>query len=83
MHSHRYGGRALTREGIDVLIGADGGVGRVVTVRQRLHERDNLVLLRIRQAEAPVVMSMLFGTSGIGQQVTFSTVPAGQCPDVT
>jgi hypothetical protein len=26
---------------------------------------------------------MLFGTSGIGQQFTFSVVPAGQCPDVT
>ena len=28
-------------------------------------------------------MSMLFGTSGIGQQSTFSVVPAGQCPEVT
>src|SRR3989449_8177145 len=32
---------------------------------------------------SPVVMSILFLTSGIGQQVTFSTVPGGQCPDVT
>src|SRR5713101_3295992 len=32
---------------------------------------------------SPVVMSILFLTSGIGQQVTFSTVPDGQCPDVT
>ena len=31
----------------------------------------------------PVVMSMLFGTSGIGQQFTFSVVPGGQCPEVT
>src|SRR3989441_9743200 len=31
----------------------------------------------------PVVMSILFLTSGIGQQVTLSTVPDGQCPDVT
>src|SRR3989442_14836088 len=31
----------------------------------------------------PVVMSILFLTSGIGQQVTLSTVPGGQCPDVT
>src|SRR5258706_4435428 len=31
----------------------------------------------------PTVMSRLFGTSGIGQQVTFSTVPDGQCPEVT
>jgi hypothetical protein len=28
-------------------------------------------------------MSMLFGTSGIGHQLTFSVVPFGQCPDVT
>ena len=28
-------------------------------------------------------MSMLFGTSGIGQQFTFSVVPAGQWPEVT
>jgi len=26
---------------------------------------------------------MLFGTSGIGQQFTFSIVGGGQCPDVT
>jgi uncharacterized membrane protein (UPF0182 family) len=26
---------------------------------------------------------MFFGTSGIGQQLTFSVVPAGRCPDVT
>ena len=32
---------------------------------------------------APVVMSRLFGTSGCGQQVSLSTVPGGQCPDVT
>src|SRR6267143_2559516 len=31
----------------------------------------------------PNVMSILFGTSGIGQQSTFSVVPAGQCPEVT
>jgi hypothetical protein len=31
----------------------------------------------------PTVMSILFGTSGIGQQVTFSVVPAGQFPEVT
>jgi hypothetical protein len=31
----------------------------------------------------PVVISILFLTSGIGQQFTFSTVPGGQCPDVT
>jgi len=31
----------------------------------------------------PTVMSILFGTSGIGQQFTFSIVPAGQCPEVT
>src|ERR1700730_18650650 len=31
----------------------------------------------------PIVMSMLFLTSGIGQQSTFSVVPFGQCPDVT
>src|SRR6266478_1947065 len=31
----------------------------------------------------PVVVSILFLTSGIGQQSTFSVVPAGQCPDVT
>src|SRR6266436_1470206 len=35
------------------------------------------------KARLPVVMSILFLTSGIGQQVTFSIVPAGQCPDVT
>src|SRR2546427_12257084 len=34
-------------------------------------------------ARLPVVMSRLFLTSGIGQQVTFSIVPGGQCPDVT
>src|ERR1700693_5796203 len=28
----------------------------------------------------PTVMSRLFLTSGLGQQVTFSIVPAGQCP---
>src|SRR5713226_8441536 len=32
----------------------------------------------------PTVMSMLFGTSGIGQQSTFSVFPTSpQCPDVT
>src|SRR5260370_2340469 len=31
----------------------------------------------------PVVVSILFLTSGIGQQSTFSFVPAGQCPDVS
>ncbi len=31
----------------------------------------------------PIVMSMLLGTSGIGQQSTFSVVPVGQCPEVT
>src|SRR5437867_12453678 len=31
----------------------------------------------------PVVMSILFLTSGLGQQSTFSVVPGGQCPDVT
>jgi hypothetical protein len=31
----------------------------------------------------PVVVSRLFGTSFIGQQVTLSIVPGGQCPDVT
>src|SRR6267143_6925559 len=35
------------------------------------------------KARLPVVMSRLFLTSGIGQQSTFSVVPAGQCPDVT
>jgi hypothetical protein len=28
-------------------------------------------------------MLTLFGTSGMGQQSTFSVVPFGQCPDVT
>ncbi len=31
----------------------------------------------------PIVMSRLFATSGIGQQLTFSVVPAGQFPEVT
>src|SRR6202140_1150820 len=31
----------------------------------------------------PMVMSRLFGTSGLGQQFTFSIVPAGQFPEVT
>src|SRR5579862_7256753 len=31
----------------------------------------------------PTVISILFRTSGIGQQFTFSIVPAGQCPEVT
>ena len=31
----------------------------------------------------PTVISMLFETSGIGQQVTFSIVPVGQFPEVT
>jgi hypothetical protein len=31
----------------------------------------------------PVVVSRLFVTSFIGQQVTLSIVPAGQCPEVT
>src|SRR5712664_958678 len=31
----------------------------------------------------PIVMSRLLGTSGAGQQFTFSTVPDGQCPEVT
>ncbi len=31
----------------------------------------------------PVVMSKLFVTSFIGQQVTLSIVPGGQCPEVT
>src|SRR5712672_227891 len=42
---------ALTRKGIDVLVRTDGRVGRVETVRQRLHECYDLVLLLIRQAE--------------------------------
>src|SRR3981189_3444921 len=29
----------------------------------------------------PVVQSILFVTSGIGQQFTFSIVPGGQCPE--
>src|SRR5436190_18812336 len=47
-----YRGRALTGESIDVFVGADGGVGRVETVRQGLQEGYDLVLLRIRQAES-------------------------------
>src|SRR5258707_14389488 len=31
----------------------------------------------------PTVMSILFGISGVGQQFTFSIVPAGQFPEVT
>ncbi len=31
----------------------------------------------------PIVMSRLLGTSGMGQQSTFSVVPVGQCPEVT
>src|SRR6202166_5472529 len=31
----------------------------------------------------PMVMSRLLGTSGLGQQVTFSIVPDGQCREVT
>jgi len=31
----------------------------------------------------PIVMFLLSCSSGIGQQVTFSTVPFGQCPDWT
>src|SRR5712692_5494902 len=31
----------------------------------------------------PIVMSRLLGTSGIGQQSTFSVFPGGQCPEVT
>src|SRR6266446_5411340 len=31
----------------------------------------------------PMVVFSLLGSSGIGQHVTFSTVPAGQCPDNT
>src|SRR5437588_1843985 len=31
----------------------------------------------------PTVLSILFGTSGLGQQFTFSVVPGGQCPEVT
>ena len=31
----------------------------------------------------PTVISILFGTSGVGQQFTFSIVPAGQFPEVT
>src|SRR6266852_4014475 len=31
----------------------------------------------------PIVMSFVCGTSGTGQQFTFSLVPAGQFPDVT
>src|SRR5258708_1037556 len=31
----------------------------------------------------PMVMSRLLGTSGIGQQSTFSIFPFGQCPEVT
>src|SRR6266404_7004230 len=45
------GGRALTGKGIDVLVGTDGGVGRVETIRQRLQKGYDLVLLLIRQAE--------------------------------
>ena len=37
-------------KGIDVLVGADGRVGRVETVRQCLQEGYDLVFLRIRQA---------------------------------
>jgi len=47
------------------------------TIRERLQERDDLVLLRIAQAQCPTVMSILLGTSGVGQQFTFSIVPAG------
>src|SRR5690242_6997715 len=43
----RQGGRALTGEGIDVLIGADSRVGWVVTIGQCLQEGDDLVLLRV------------------------------------
>src|SRR6266403_1659461 len=31
----------------------------------------------------PVVQSRFCGTSGLGQQSTFSVVPGGQCPEVT
>jgi len=31
----------------------------------------------------PVVLSTVAVTSGLGQQVTLSTVPGGQCPEVT
>src|SRR4051812_2946261 len=45
------GDRALTGKGIDVLVGTDGRVVGIETVRQRLHEGHDQVFLLIRQLE--------------------------------
>lgn len=55
---------------------------------QNLHSRaQNMALTETHiisvKPRLPVVMSMFCGTSGRGQQFTFSVVPAGQLPDST
>ena len=77
MGRSRTTGHASSRKGIPV------GVRFRETIGERLQERDNLVFFLIGQTRRPVVISILFGTSGLGQQFTFSIVPSGQCPEVT
>src|ERR1700730_1603256 len=74
---------ALTGKGIDVLVRTDGWGGRVETVVSACMKATIWFSSWSVKPSLPMVWSRLFGTSGIGQQSTFSVVPAGQCPDVT
>ena len=64
-------------------MGVDVRVRRGVAVVECLEKGYDLILLLSVRPSSPVVISTFCGTSGSGQQVTFSTVPAGQFPDST
>jgi hypothetical protein len=57
------------------------GVRRRKTVVERFQEGNDLVLLRVRQAEHPRRCVEIVRDLFLGQQVTLSIVPDGQCPE--
>src|SRR5713101_2381908 len=65
---------------VKVLMSGYGVVKPSVSVCRKVTIRSSSASVNLR---SPTVMSILFGTSGIGQQSTFSVFPGGQCPDVT
>ena len=65
---------------VNVFLSGNGVAKPFVSVCMNVTTRSSSGSVKPR---LPTVMSMLFGTSGIGQQSTFSVFPAGQLPDVT
>src|SRR5260221_8954134 len=64
---------------VNVFISGNGRVKPSVSVCRKATIWFSSVSVKLSM---PTVMSSLFFTSAIGQQSTFSVVPAGQCPEV-